>query len=67
MPQLLTQLAEWLAAETAAGGIADGHHHRPAWQLADAARILLWEATEHTDHLASALNAAANRSPAALG
>jgi hypothetical protein len=59
LPQLLTQLAEWLAAETAAGRVADDHH-RPAWQRADAARILFWEATEHADHLASALNAAAN-------
>jgi hypothetical protein len=59
LPQLLAQLAEWLAAETAVGRIADDHH-RPAWQLADATHILLWEATEHADHLASALSAAAN-------
>jgi hypothetical protein len=59
MPQLLAQLAEWLAAETAAGRVADDHR-RPAWQLADATRTLLWEATEHAEHLASALNAAAN-------
>jgi hypothetical protein len=42
-----------------ASRIADDHH-RPAWQLAGAARILLWEGTEHADHLASALNSAAN-------
>lgn len=59
MPQLLTQLAEWLAAEAAAGRVADDRR-RPAWQLADATRILLWEATEHADHFASALSAAAN-------
>ena len=59
MPQLLTQLAEWLAAEADAGRIADDRR-RPAWQLADAARLLLWEATEHAEHLASALSAAAN-------
>jgi hypothetical protein len=59
MPQLLTQLAEWLAAETAEGRIADDHG-RPAWQLAEAARALFWEATEHAEHLASALNAARN-------
>jgi hypothetical protein len=44
MPQLLTELAEWLAAEVAVGRVADDHH-RPVWQLADAARILFWEAT----------------------
>ena len=59
MPQLLTQLAEWLAAETAAGRVADDQR-RPAWQRADAARLLLWEATEHAEHLAAALNTAAN-------
>jgi hypothetical protein len=59
LPQLVTQLAEWLAAETAAGRVADDHH-RPAWQVTDAARLLFWEAAEHADHLASALNAAAN-------
>ena len=58
-PQLLTQLAEWLVAETIAGRVADDHH-RPAWQQTDAARILLWEAIDHAEHLANALNAAAN-------
>lgn len=59
MPQLLAQLAEWLAAETAAGRIADDQR-RPAWQLADAIRTMFWEATERAENLASALNAAAN-------
>jgi hypothetical protein len=59
LPQLLTQTADWLTAETAAGRIADDHH-REAWQLTDATRDILGEAAEHAAALARALTAAQN-------
>jgi hypothetical protein len=57
LPQLLSQLADWLTAETTAGRIADDHH-RPAWQLTDTTRDILSEAAQHAAALATALNAA---------
>lgn len=57
MPQLLSQLGEWLSAEARADRIADDHG-APAWQFTDALRDKLAEAGEHAGHLAAALAAA---------
>jgi hypothetical protein len=57
LPQLLTQLADWLTTETTAGRIADDRH-RPAWQLTDTTRDILDQAAMHAAALATALNAA---------
>jgi hypothetical protein len=59
LPQFLSQLSDWLTAETAAGRIADDQH-RPASQITDAARDIVAEAAEHAASLAVTLTAAAN-------
>ncbi len=59
LPQLLSQVAGWLTAQTAAGRLADTAG-RPAGQVTDAACMALSEAMDHADRLARALAAAQN-------
>jgi len=54
LPQLMSQLADWLTAETSADRIADDQH-RPAWQLTDTTRDILDQAAMHAADLATAL------------
>jgi hypothetical protein len=56
LPQLLSQLGEWLTTEARAGRIADDHG-RPTWQLADQIGAELAEASGHADRLNTTLAA----------
>jgi len=59
LPQLLSQLADWLTAQAASGRLADTAG-RPPGQVTDAACTALSEAMDHADRLARALAAAQN-------
>jgi hypothetical protein len=59
LPQLLTQVADWLCQETAAGRIADDHHHTQV-QLTDSTRATLTRAATAAEQLATALDTAHN-------
>jgi hypothetical protein len=56
LPQLFSQLADWLNKETSAGHLADDHG-RPVHRLTDEARFMLAKAMGRADHLGCALAA----------
>jgi hypothetical protein len=59
LPQLLHAISQWLAAELAAGRVADDHHRAPA-QLTDRIRAAISRAADTADELASALSTVHN-------
>jgi hypothetical protein len=59
LPQILNQVADWIATETTAGRIGDDNH-RPAWQITDDTRALLADAAGQAARLAEALAHARN-------
>jgi hypothetical protein len=59
VPQLMTALGDWLAAEAAAGRLADDHHRPPA-QLTARIRAATSEAADRAESLAAGLSAVHN-------
>jgi hypothetical protein len=59
LPQVLTQMGEWIATEISAGRVA-GDQSRPARQLGDDARAVYSQAAGHASGLAAALSDAHN-------